>query len=324
MTTALYRRQGEQFFDASGKVLAGGILTYYRSGTTTPLTTYSEQTGVTANSNPILLNTAGRLITPVFLGDVYDYTELLTDANGVTISPWPVNGIPKAVATNQVQTGFERLYLPWSTATHSSSPVALLGANAGAAYEADATSGNIIFNLPLLSSIDNGKGYYFKRIDASTYTVTVTPQSGEYIDGANASIIVPSGYNGVMLISDGAQWMSVCFYSPISRLVGVAQSISAGTSLVIDLNLGWYVKLAVTASISSFSVQHCPASGTLVKVVLDISNGGAFTLTGWPGTVKWPGGSAPTLTSSGKDVIMLTSTDGGANWLGYVVAQSMS
>jgi hypothetical protein len=33
--------------------------------------------------------------------------------------------------------------------------------------------------------------------------------------------------------------------------------------------------------------------------------------------VKWPGGTAPTLTSSGVDMLTFTTYDGGTTWFGH-------
>jgi len=206
--TTLHRKLGEQFFDANGRILSGGKLYYYVANTSTAQDTYSDQNGATKNSNPVVLDASGRLTTPVFIGSNYDYKELLTTSDSVTVSPWPFDGIPKAVGGVSALSGFERLYLPWTQITTLNSPVTLLTANAGAAYEADASSGSIDFTLPAATAIQNGTGYYFKRIDASAYTVTVTPTGADLIDSANAALSIPSGYSGVYLVSTGAQWIS--------------------------------------------------------------------------------------------------------------------
>lgn len=49
----------QQFFDASGNMLAGGKLYTYIAGTTTPLATYSDAAGLVANANPIILDARG-------------------------------------------------------------------------------------------------------------------------------------------------------------------------------------------------------------------------------------------------------------------------
>ena len=50
---------------------------------------------------------------------------------------------------------------------------------------------------------------------------------------------------------------------------------------------------------------------------LELTNGGAYTVT-WDSAIKWPGGVAPTLTSSGTDVIQFVSSDGGLNIRGIL------
>lgn len=67
----------------------------------------------------------------------------------------------------------------------------------------------------------------------------------------------------------------------------------------------------------TFTFSNPPASGDFGTFVLELTNGGAFTIT-WPASVDWPGGSAPTLTASGKDQLVFTTRDGGTIWLGFV------
>ena len=51
---------GWQFFDNNGNVLSGGLLYTYEAGTTTPQTTFTSRSGTIANTNPIILDSAGR------------------------------------------------------------------------------------------------------------------------------------------------------------------------------------------------------------------------------------------------------------------------
>jgi hypothetical protein len=50
-----------QFFDNNGVILSGGKLYTYAAGTTTPVATYTSSSGVTAHTNPIILDSAGRV-----------------------------------------------------------------------------------------------------------------------------------------------------------------------------------------------------------------------------------------------------------------------
>lgn len=52
---------GWQFFDNDGNVLSGGLIYTYSAGTTTPAATYTTSTGNIAHTNPIVLNSAGRV-----------------------------------------------------------------------------------------------------------------------------------------------------------------------------------------------------------------------------------------------------------------------
>jgi hypothetical protein len=50
-----------QFFDNNGVILSGGKLYTYAAGTTTPLTSYTTSAGNVARTNPIVLDSAGRV-----------------------------------------------------------------------------------------------------------------------------------------------------------------------------------------------------------------------------------------------------------------------
>jgi hypothetical protein len=50
-----------QFFTNSGVPLTGGKLYTYAAGTTTPQASYTSSSGVTAHTNPIILDSAGRV-----------------------------------------------------------------------------------------------------------------------------------------------------------------------------------------------------------------------------------------------------------------------
>lgn len=75
-----------QFFGDDGAPLAGGKLYTYESGTTTPQTTYEDQAGATTNSNPIVLDAAGRC--ELWLDPALEYSLVLRDADSVLIYTW--------------------------------------------------------------------------------------------------------------------------------------------------------------------------------------------------------------------------------------------
>lgn len=81
MTETLLPNAEQQFSDENGKPYAGGYLYHYVPGTTTFKNTYQDPAGVILNSNPIVLDAAGRAI---IFGDG-DYRQILYDANMVMI-----------------------------------------------------------------------------------------------------------------------------------------------------------------------------------------------------------------------------------------------
>jgi hypothetical protein len=76
---------GAQFFDSNGDPLSGGLLYTYAAGTTTPQTTYTSDTGLTTNANPIVLNSAGRTPEGVWLTQGAAYKFVLKTSLGVEI-----------------------------------------------------------------------------------------------------------------------------------------------------------------------------------------------------------------------------------------------
>ena len=83
---------GWQFFDNNGVPLAGGLLYTYAAGTTTPQATFTSVTGVTANANPIVLNSAGRPASEVWLTSNLTYKFKLQTSASVDV--WTMDNIP--------------------------------------------------------------------------------------------------------------------------------------------------------------------------------------------------------------------------------------
>jgi len=76
---------GQQFFDNTGNVLSGGLIYTYQAGSSTPLTTYTTSSGTIANSNPIILNSAGRCDNEIWMQTGYSYKFILQTSTGVTL-----------------------------------------------------------------------------------------------------------------------------------------------------------------------------------------------------------------------------------------------
>jgi hypothetical protein len=79
-----------QFFTNTGAVLTGGKLYTYLAGTTTPAITYTTSAGNVARTNPIVLDSAGRVPTSgeIWLTDGVTYKFVLKDSNDVLIGTY--------------------------------------------------------------------------------------------------------------------------------------------------------------------------------------------------------------------------------------------
>jgi len=104
---------GQQFFDNNGVPLAGGKLFSYAAGTTTPQATYTSATGLTAHSNPIILDSAGRVPSgEIWLTAGSNYKFVLNTSSDVLIATWDnitgINGTGITSAASNVSfTGFK-------------------------------------------------------------------------------------------------------------------------------------------------------------------------------------------------------------------------
>jgi len=91
-------------------------------------------------------------------------------------------------------------------------------------------------------------------------------------------------------------------------------SIGGGTQ-DIDLTLGNSASGTVDTSTTTFTFSNPTASDELCIFSLVLTNGGSQTVN-FPASVDWEGGTAPTLTTAGVDILVFATVDGGTNWHG--------
>jgi len=94
---------------------------------------------------------------------------------------------------------------------------------------------------------------------------------------------------------------------------------SAGGARTINLTLGNSVSATVSSSTVTWTFSNPTASDEGCGFTLVLTNGGSQTVN-WPGSVDWAGGTAPTLTSSGVDVLAFWTVDGGTIWYGFAAS----
>ena len=80
----------------------------------------------------------------------------------------------------------------------------------------------------------------------------------------------------------------------------------------IDLSTGNLFTKTISG-VTTLTISNALAAGNVNSFVLELTNGGSAVVT-WFSGVKWTGGIAPTLTTSGKDILGFYSHDGGTTW----------
>jgi hypothetical protein len=101
---------GQQFFDNNGDPLSGGKLYSYEAGTTTPQITYTTAAGNVAHSNPIILDSAGRVPSgQIWLTAGLNYKFVLKTSTEVQIATWDnitgINGT--GIASNAINVEYD-------------------------------------------------------------------------------------------------------------------------------------------------------------------------------------------------------------------------
>jgi hypothetical protein len=108
------------------------------------------------------------------------------------------------------------------------------------------------------------------------------------------------------------------------QILGAAGKVTAKGSVSgatnIDLADGEFQTLTLTGAATLTFVESF-ASGDGIAFMLKVAAAGTYTIT-WPGSVEWPGGSAPSPT--GTAIFSFISFDGGTTWNGSLVQDDVA
>lgn len=104
-------------------------------------------------------------------------------------------------------------------------------------------------------------------------------------------------------------------------IVGTREVRIAMPASDINLASGNYFTRTISGA-TTLTVSNIPTSGTATSLILDLTNGGSAAITWWSG-VKWAGGTAPTLTAAGRDVLGFFTHDNGTTWTGLLLGKDV-
>jgi hypothetical protein len=175
---------------------------------------------------------------------------------------------------------------------------------------ANLTAGRSIAALDITVSTANATTFD-TNVAAAGMTMAGTTLSADGTDADISINITPKGTGAVALADAILSRPTIKDYA----VKGVAKG-NTGAAITVDLVDGNFFSATVNQA-TTFTFSNPPTSGDFGTFVLELTNGGAHTVT-WPTSVDWPGGTAPTLTTSGKDQLVFTTRDAGTNWYGFV------
>lgn len=148
------------------------------------------------------------------------------------------------------------------------------------------------------------KGAYIEAVATDT---TATSEDFDLVfrlmsAGATASEVL-------RLLSSGQLRLQSTMFEKVNALGSVSGSTNINTAS------GGVVSATTTAA-TTFTFTTASSAGYADSFTLHLTNGGTYVT--WPSSVHWNEGVAPTLTTSGKDILVFTTIDGGTTWDGML------
>lgn len=138
---------------------------------------------------------------------------------------------------------------------------------------------------------------------------------------SGSGVSIPNGVsmalycNGTSVVSALNYFASPTVESPTITNGYTEETATAntGTAYTINLDNGSLQILTLTGN-CTFTFPT-PTAGKSFMLLLKQDGVGGRTVT-WPGTVKWPGGTSPTITSTASKIDKYVFTADGTSWLG--------
>lgn len=169
--------------------------------------------------------------------------------------------------------------------------------------------------VPFTLALDRGTGTeefcLCTAKDATTFTVTRGYDGTTAVGHTGGVAVIEHAIGAIDYREANLHMEEGQHYSePITRVAtaGAAQTLNHRTGNNWDLTLSAGLTL---------SFSNPPAAGKLGVLFVTLRNGGTAYSVTWPSSVKWSGGTAPTLSGINKaDMFTLITFDGGVTYAG--------
>lgn len=205
------------------------------------------------------------------------------------------------------------------SALTSVNAAAITSANAVIAVVSALTSVNAV-NIAAVSALVSSNTVAIEAVSAAVSTLQVQVNT---VSAAVSAVLVSVGQRVLKAgdtMSGELNMADNLVTRPKFKDYAITAVIRGNVSATATLDMldGNYFMVTAAGS-TTFVFANPPVSaangGAAGGFILELANGGAATVT-WPSATKWPSGTAPTLTSSGTDVFVFITDDGGTVWRG--------
>lgn len=156
---------------------------------------------------------------------------------------------------------------------------------------------------------------------AATLTIGTSPISG----GTSGRIL----YNNGAILNEKATTGTgnvVLDTTPLIVALREKQNVGAIAAgvLTIDCSIGTILSINLTTNITSVTFTNVPVATNAYSVILSFTADGTQRTITWPASVRWPNGTAPTMTATLNkvDTLVLYTYDNGTNWFGFISGQN--
>jgi len=204
------------------------------------------------------------------------------------------------------------------------------------AYFTKTITDAVTFTVSGTVEANNGGGFILQLTNGGSNTVT-WPGSVSWAGGSEPNLTA-AGTDIITFVTfdEGTTWDAWMIDSAggitagddiVSNNTGVhvdtknlqeeVVAVGGGTSPSINVDSGAYFTKTVATGTTTFTFNEAIATDHSRSFILELTNGGSQTVN-WPAAVDWAGGAAPTLTTSGVDILSFTTFDQGTTWYGAV------
>jgi hypothetical protein len=218
-----------RFFDEEGVPLAGGFVYTYAAGTTTPLPTFTDQSGSTPNPNPVPLDSDGG--ASIWFDGAYKID--VKKSTGVSLQGYPVDNVNifDLLDWSDLTASIDDLNATDTSTLTKTTTYTVALSDRGKTILCDATSAGFTITLPPVAQATNGFEISFKKIDVTTNLITLDGNGSETIEGRTTFLLYDQN-DIVTILCDGNNWR---VKSGVIR--GNTQLISgAYTATIADIN----------------------------------------------------------------------------------------